>query len=183
MKDIGLLILRLTSGGLVAAHGLQKLTGVWSGPGLKGTAGFMEAIGLKPGHYWGTAAAVSETSGILTALGFLHPLGPLGTLSAMTMAAGTVHRGKPVWTAAGGAELPLTNIGTAGALLFTGPGKISFDALFGIRLPRVLVALAMMCAAGAVAYGLQSAQSAQSAAAGSETLREEVQSGEASHSS
>ncbi len=39
MRDIGLLILRLAVGGLLAGHGSQKLFGWFSGPGLKGTAG------------------------------------------------------------------------------------------------------------------------------------------------
>jgi len=39
MSDIGLLILRLAVGGLLAGHGSQKLFGWFSGPGLKGTAG------------------------------------------------------------------------------------------------------------------------------------------------
>src|SRR5439155_16281523 len=87
MRDIGLLILRLTMGGLLAGHGSQKLFGWFSGPGLKGTAGWLESLGLKPGTPWATVAAASEFGGgTLTALGLLHPLGPIATMGGMVMA-------------------------------------------------------------------------------------------------
>src|SRR5579872_5084108 len=113
-NDIGLLILRLAVGGLLAGHGSQKLFGWFSGPGLKGTSGWLESMGLKPGTPWATAASTSEFGGgMLTALGFLHPLGPIGTMGAMIMATAKAHWGKPIWVTRGGAELPVTNMATA----------------------------------------------------------------------
>jgi len=156
MNDYGVLLLRLVTGGLIAGHGSQKLLGAFDGPGLEGTAGYMESLGLQPGKVWGTAAALSESAGLLTALGFLHPLGPIGTLASMTMGAVKVHGGKPIWVTSGGAELPLTNIAAALALILTGPGKFSLDRAFGIRLPRPLVIAVAALAAVSVAYGLTS---------------------------
>ncbi|MGH3579688.1 MAG: DoxX family membrane protein, partial [Mycobacterium sp.] len=52
MKDLGLLALRVTTGGLLAGHGAQKLFGTFGGHGLEGTGGFMESLGLKPGQRW-----------------------------------------------------------------------------------------------------------------------------------
>lgn len=158
MKDLGLLTLRLTTGGLLAGHGLQKLVGAFGGPGRKGTAGFMESIGLKPGHYWGLAAGLAETSGALMALGLFEPLGEIGVISAMAMASLTVHGGKPIWATAGGAELPVTNIAVASGLMLTGSGRLSLDSLLGTRLPRPLALLALLGAAGSVAYGVMQAQ-------------------------
>src|SRR5207245_5216835 len=43
MRDLGLLVLRLTVGGLLAGHGAQKLFGWFGGFGLKGTAGWVES--------------------------------------------------------------------------------------------------------------------------------------------
>src|SRR2546429_9773351 len=84
MRDIGLLILRLAVGGLLAGHGSQKLFGWFSGPGLKGTAGWLESLGLKPGTPWATVASASEFGGgVVTTFGFLHPLCPLCTIGAM----------------------------------------------------------------------------------------------------
>lgn len=48
MVDVGLLVLRLVLGVIFAAHGAQKLFGSFGGPGLKGTAGFHEQLGIKP---------------------------------------------------------------------------------------------------------------------------------------
>jgi len=171
MEDYGVLLLRLVTGGLIAGHGSQKLLGAFGGPGLKGTAGFMESLGLQPGNVWGIAAALSESAGLLTALGFLHPLGPIGTLASMTMGALKVHGGKPIWATSGGAELPLTNIAAALTLILTGPGKYSLDRAFGIRLPRALVIAVAALAVVSVVYGLSAQpapQSGQTAQAGGE---------------
>jgi putative oxidoreductase len=142
MADIGLLIQRLTMGGLLAGHGAQKLFGWFEGPGLKGTAGWLESMGFKPGTPWATAASASEFGGgTLTALGLLYPLGPLATMAAMVVAIAKAHWGKPIWASQGGAELAVLNLSTALALTLTGPGRFSLDRLFGIRLPRMLVAI------------------------------------------
>jgi putative oxidoreductase len=157
MRDLGLLILRLGVGGLLAGHGSQKLFGWFSGPGLKGTSGWLESLGLKPGTAWATAASSSEFGGgVLTTLGFLHPLGPLGTMGAMIMATAKAHWGKPIWVSQGGAELPVTNMAAALALTLTGPGRFSLDSLFGIRVPRALVIAAAIVEAATVAIGIMS---------------------------
>ncbi len=157
MRDIGLLILRLAVGGLLAGHGSQKLFGWFSGPGLKGTAGWLESLGLKPGTPWATVASASEFGGgVLTTLGFLHPLGPLGTMGAMIMATAKAHWGKPIWASAGGAELPVINMATALALILAGPGRFSLDHVLGIRLPRALVIAIAIVGAAMVAIGIGS---------------------------
>ncbi|MGH2517536.1 MAG: DoxX family protein, partial [Ktedonobacterales bacterium] len=50
MEDLALLVLRTTFGGFLAGHGAQKLFGWFGGPGRKGTAGWLESLGLKPGQ-------------------------------------------------------------------------------------------------------------------------------------
>ena len=130
------LILQVVLGGLLAGHGAQKLFGSFSGPGLKGTSGFMEMLGLKPGRPWAWLAGLSEfAGGVLTLLGFLNPIGPIGVIGSMAMATITAHGGKPIWVIEGGAELPVTNIAAATALVMNGPGKWSLDRALGIRLP------------------------------------------------
>ena len=157
MRDIGLLILRLAVGGLLAGHGSQKLFGWFSGPGLKGTAGWLESLGLQPGTPWATVASASEFGGgVLTTLGFLHPLGHLGTMGAMIMATVKAHWGKPIWASAGGAELPVINMATALALILAGPGRFSLDHVLGIRLPRALVIAIAIVEATMVVIGIVS---------------------------
>ena len=154
MGNLASFILRLVLGGLMAGHGAQKLFGSFGGPGLEGTSGFMEMLGLKPGRAWAWLAALSEFGGgVLTLLGFLNPLGPIGIIGSMAMATTTAHGGKPIWVTEGGAELPVTNIATATALMLSGPGKWSLDTAFGIRLPRLLAPLGLVVVVLAVLYG------------------------------
>ena len=151
MKDLGLLVIRLVVGGLVAGHGAQKLFGWFGGYGVEGTGGWLESLGLKPGKPWALLAGGSEFgSGVLTALGLASPLGPIGMLAPMAIATGKVHWNKPIWGSEGGAELPVVNMATGVGLLFTGPGRYSLDRALGIRVPPV-VALA---AAAGVAAGV-----------------------------
>ena len=156
MQDLGKLVLRLTVGTLMAGHGAQKLFGWFGGPGLKGTHGMMESLGMRPGRVWGTMAALTEfNGGVLTALGFLNPLGPLNIGASMTVAIRRVHWNKPIWNMQGGAEFPLTNLAVALSLTLMGPGRYSLDRLFGIRLPRWFAALAWIGTIGTTVAALQ----------------------------
>jgi putative oxidoreductase len=130
------LIVRLAQGSLMAGHGAQKLFGSFGGPGLDGTSGFMEMLGMRPGRPWAYLAGLSEFGGgLLTALGLLNPLGPLGIIGSMSMATRKAHWGKPVWVTEGGAELPLLNIAVSTALMIREPDRYSLDRILGIRLP------------------------------------------------
>jgi len=157
MKDLAMLILRLTFGGLLAGHGGQKLFGWFEGHGLSGTSGWMESMGLTPGKPWALLAGLSEFGGgVLTLFGFLNPLGPLASIGAMAMAATKVHGGKPIWVTSGGAELPVTNMAIALSVGLAGPGKYSLDRALHIKLPRrILLIPGLVSVAATVAYGLK----------------------------
>ncbi len=154
--------MRLVVGGLLAGHGAQKLFGWFGGGGVKGTAGMMESLEMRPSRAWALLAGLSEFGGgALTALGALNPLGPLGIMGAMSMATAKVHWGKPIWAGAGGAELPLTNIAAAAALALVGPGSYSVDHALGIRLPRWIGLLGVGAIALGLARSLQPSQPAE----------------------
>ena len=111
LSDIGLLILRLVVGLILAGHGAQKLFGWFGGPGLQGTTGWLRQLGLRPAPFWAFMAGLSEFGGgLLLALGLLNPLGSLGIIGAMLMAIILVHWSKGLWNANGGSESPLTNL-------------------------------------------------------------------------
>jgi putative oxidoreductase len=157
-NNLALLVLRGTFGLLLTGHGSQKLFGVFRGSGFTKTVAFMEALGLRPGHPWAVLAGTSEgLGGLLTVLGLLGPVGPIMTMGAMSMAAIKVHGGKPIWATEGGAELPLTNLAIATALALTGPGDLSLDRAFKVRLPGWVGPAAFALAAAGLALGLRQA--------------------------
>lgn len=173
MVNLATLVLRAAIGGLMAGHGAQKLFGSFNGPGIEGTAGFMEMLGLRPGKPWAQLAGVSEFGGgVLTALGFLNPLGPLGIIGSMAMASRTAHGGKPIWITEGGAELPVTNIAAATALMLSGPGKYSVDRALGTRLPAWIGVVGLVAVVLAVMYAPQSGAPADEGGAPEERARE-----------
>jgi putative oxidoreductase len=133
--DIGLLLLRLAVGLTIAAHGTQKLFGWFGGDGLDGTGQFMEGLGFHPGRRHALMAGLVEASGgILLTLGFLTPLGAALVVSVMLVAALTVHIRNGFFATNGGYEYVLMVGVGALSLSFTGPGKLSVDALLGYSL-------------------------------------------------
>ncbi|GAB2747082.1 DoxX family protein [uncultured Nocardioides sp.] len=129
---LGLLIIRVVLGLLLVGHGAQKLLGWFGGAGLRGTAGFFDSVGYRPGRRMAVLAGLAEvTGGALVALGLLTPLGAAIVIGTM-FAAAAVHSSHGLWNANGGYELPLLYAVTALGLGFTGPGRVSLDSLLGL---------------------------------------------------
>jgi putative oxidoreductase len=152
--SLGLLIGRLVVGLGIAAHGAQKLFGWFGGHGLRGTAGYFDTLGYRPGRTFAALAAVGEfAGGLLTALGFLGPIGPALIFSVMLVAM-MQHWQNGFFAMNDGIELPLL-YGAAGlALTFTGHGFYSLDAVLGLDelySPRVEVAAIALAILGALA--------------------------------
>lgn len=145
--NLALLVLRATLGLLMTGHGAQKLFGSFEGPGVEGTEQMMESMDLTPGRPWAIIGGASEFGGgLLTTLGLLNPLGPVGIIGSMAMATMKVHGVKPIWAQEGGGELPVTNAAIATALTMAGPGKYSVDHALGINLPRWIGPLGILLA-------------------------------------
>ncbi|MEK6324961.1 MAG: DoxX family protein [Acidobacteriota bacterium] len=133
--EIGLLLLRLTVGLTLAAHGTQKLFGWFGGPGLDATGQFFEMIGFQPGRRHALMAGLAETGGgLLLALGLYTPIGATLIFSVMLVAAVTVHIEKGFFAQNGGYEYTLVLGVAALTVAFTGPGSLSLDALVGHHL-------------------------------------------------
>ena len=130
--SIGLLLVRVVIGLIMAGHGAQKLFGWFGGYGLRGTGQFFVQLGFQPGPAFAAAASLSEIiSGLLVALGFLGPIGPALMVSVMIVAMLTVHLGQGLF-APKGIEIPLLYAASAFGLALTGFGEYSVDALLGV---------------------------------------------------
>jgi putative oxidoreductase len=155
MTGIALLLLRLVTGGLLIGHGAQKLFGAFGGKGVEGTAQGFKKMGLEPAQEWAQVAGGAEVAGgALTALGLLSPIGPIITTAPMIVAWRKAHGDKPIWVNQGGAELPLTNLTIAAALILAGPGPIAIDRLLGIKTPWWLSLLAIVGTATGIVIAL-----------------------------
>jgi putative oxidoreductase len=151
---IGLLILRLAFGLTVAAHGAQKLFGWFGGSGLAGFAGALEKMSIRPSAPFALLAGLGEfAGGLLIAVGFLSPAGPLMVAGAMVVAIVTVHLKKGFFNSKGGYEFPLLmGVGSV-ALSITGPGPYSLDGALRVSLPEpgTWIVFALLAAGGVAA--------------------------------
>jgi len=129
--EIGLLLLRLTAGLTLAAHGAQKLFGWFGGPGLEATGQFFETLGFLPGRRQALMAGLAETvGGLLLALGLFTPIGAAVICSVMLVAL-AVHFKQGFFAQNGGYEYTIVLGVAALSVAFTGPGSLSLDALLG----------------------------------------------------
>ena len=132
--SLGLLVLRVVVGLLMAAHGSQKLFGWFGGHGIAGTGMYFESIGFRPGPLFARVAATTEfVSGLLVAFGFLGPVGPALMLSVMIVAAVSVHWKNGLFAMSNGIEVALFYGTVAVGLALIGFGRYSLDALLGLQ--------------------------------------------------
>ncbi|MGK9253302.1 DoxX family protein [Paenibacillus sp. P22] len=130
MFDTGILILRVVAGLLFAAHGTQKLFGWFGGYGIKGTAGWLESLGAKPGVLMAVLAGLSELlGGLLLALGLWVWIAAALIIIPMLVAIAKVHGANGIWATSNGYEYNLVLIAIALAVAFTGAGAYSIDAI------------------------------------------------------
>ena len=131
--EIGILLLRLTVGLSMAAHGSQKAFGWFGGYGPDGTGQFMEALGFRPGRRHALAAGLAElVGGLLLAVGLFTPVAAALIASVMVVAAATVHWKNGFFITSGGYELNLVFGMAALSVAFTGPGTLSLDHMAGL---------------------------------------------------
>lgn len=136
--DIALLILRVVCGLGIAAHGAQKAFGWWKGPGPVGTHRMMGGLGFRPPELWRAAVIACELGGgLLLAVGFLTPVGPLAVIAAMLVATLAVHLPNGFFNQDRGYELPLVGYAVPSlVVMIAGPGAYSLDGALGTALPE-----------------------------------------------
>ncbi|MGP4086986.1 DoxX family protein [Streptomyces sp. KR55] len=157
-RDLGLLLLRLGTGGVLAAHGAQKLFGWFGGGGIEGTGQWFESVGYKPGKASAMAAGLAEFGGgTLLALGLATPAA--GAVAAGDMAgAAVVHAPSGFFATEGGYEYAATLGLSATGIAIAGPGRLSLDHALGHILDRgwmVPAALGAAAAGTAVVVGMR----------------------------
>ena len=137
---VGRLAARVAIGSLFIGHGTQKLFGWFGGPGPEGTEGMMTSLNLHPPRRNALAAGISETAGgALVVAGLATPLAAAGLIGTMATAIRKVHWANGPWAANGGYEYNVVLIAALTALVETGPGDMSLDALLGRKLSRARV--------------------------------------------
>ncbi|MBC3269097.1 MULTISPECIES: DoxX family protein [unclassified Pseudomonas] len=124
----GLTVLRIAVGVIFAAHGAQKLFGLFGGYGLAGTAQWMESIGLTPGYLMASLAGGTEFfAGLALIIGLLVRPAALGLAFLSLVAIFSVHIGNGLFMANNGYEFALALLAGSIAVLIEGAGKLSVD--------------------------------------------------------
>lgn len=130
--SVGLLVLRVTLGTIMFAHGAQKVLGWFGGYGLKGTAGYFKKALRIPLPLFYVAAFTEFFGGIAIALGILTQFAALGFAAVMIVAIFKAHVKVGFfmnWGAVAGRgegfEFNLALLAMALFLTIAGPGSFS----------------------------------------------------------
>jgi putative oxidoreductase len=132
-NDVALLLLRLAGGGVMLAHGLQKLL-VYGIPGI--TQGFTQQGIPLPGLMGPFITILEIAAPVAIILGLLTRLASLGLFFDMLGAMTLVHM-KNGFFAPTGIELVLLLASMYLVLIVAGPGKLSIDNSIAARRPAV----------------------------------------------
>jgi putative oxidoreductase len=170
-------LFRVALGGVLVAHGSQKLFGWFGGGGLEGTSQGMHAMGFRPAKTSAVLAGVGEAgAGLALALGLGTPAAGAAAATTMGVAA-SVHAPNGFFATEGGLEYPAVLGLAAASFTIGGAGAASLDAVTNHVLDRPwmrAVSLAVIPAAiGVQIYRRRKALAAESTAPESVTPTEE----------
>ena len=131
---LGLLVLRVSVGVTMVAHGYNH---IYRGGRIKGTAGWFESLGMKPGilHAW--LASITElAAGAGLVVGLLTPLAAGAVIGTLTVALITNHRTAGFFVfrrPTEGWEYLMNLIAACIAIGCAGPGNWSLDKAVGFH--------------------------------------------------
>jgi putative oxidoreductase len=145
-EDLGLLVLRVSVGGVVLAHGLIKIGWPISmGPqrgvaAVRGVAGFFDNLRFWPPMLWALVAIIAEIGGsLLMIFGLGGPIGPGLVFGDMLIVTIVAHWPAGFWAGGGkqmaGWEFPLPITAGALAVALIGNGGWSLDAALNLTYP------------------------------------------------
>ncbi len=134
--DLGLFILRVTVGVLLTLRGLQKLFGLFNGPGIDGTAQILTDAGYDQARVLAIAGGSIElVAGVMLVIGLAAPIAAAGLLGLTGLGIAIALTGnEPVpllGTTTRGLEPSVLYAASLLALLFTGPGRWAVDRRWG----------------------------------------------------
>jgi len=134
--DLGLFVLRAVVGAIFVVHGLQKLVGLWNGPGLDGFESMLRDAGYQQPAVLAIVGAVGEiAAGGLLVLGLLTPFAAAAIVAIMVDAVLFKHELEPglqfFAAESSGFEFEILLLACAVALTLTGPGRIAVDGRRG----------------------------------------------------
>ncbi|MCY0903362.1 DoxX family protein [Arthrobacter sp. H14-L1] len=162
-------LFRVALGGVLVAHGSQKLFGWFGGSGIEGTSKGMHAMGFRPATPSAVLAGLGEAgAGVALALGLATPAA--GSVAAITMGvAASVHAPNGFFATNGGFEYPAVLGLAAASFTIGGAGRASLDAatgqIFDRPWMRVAALAAIPAAIGGQVYRRRQALAADAAAA------------------
>lgn len=122
-----LLIVRVTVGGVMLVHGLQKL-GVIGDGNWSGTMGFLTGMGI-PALVAALVILGESVGAASLILGFFSRFCALGIAIIMLGAIALVHAKNGFFVGNGGYEMHLLIIGSSLAIVLAGGGKWSIDKM------------------------------------------------------
>jgi putative oxidoreductase len=130
--DYASLILRVGLGAILIPHGMQKLFGMFAGPGMNNFIALLGKLGYPMPGFWGWAIALTEfVGGILLVLGlFTRPVALALLIFMLESTRFTSGMGGFFWTK-GGAEYSILLALCAVYFLIRGGGPYSLDARMG----------------------------------------------------
>jgi putative oxidoreductase len=150
--DLALALVRAVVGLVIAAHGAQKVLGVWGGPGLAGWTQGVSRMGLRPPAFWAWVSAFAELAGgVAFALGFLLPVVAAALTVQMGVAIAQAHWGKGFWNTKGGIEFPFILGAIVAISGIADPGAYSLDRTLGLPAMGAGVYIVVLVV-GALAY-------------------------------
>ena len=134
--DLGLFVLRLVVGVLLAMRGLQKLAGLFGGPGIDGFTETLADSGFDMARALAIAGgAVELVAGVMLVVGLATPIAAAGLLGIVGLGIAVRLTGAdpvPVLSdTARGLEPSILYAAALLTLLFTGPGRWSADRRWG----------------------------------------------------